>query len=109
MKKTSLIILGAAAALLCLLGTMLVHAQDKPARQQFEYALVKWDGPDKIQIFYPDRFENFRVFEKGHVLPKNAHDEEYCVNLVINNLAKEGWQAIQLHSTRVLLQRTVSR
>jgi hypothetical protein len=109
MKKTPLMIASFAALTVCLVGTMLVRAQDRPSHQQFEYAMVKWDGPDKIQIFYPDRFENFRVFEKGNVLPKNAHDEEYCVNLVINNLAKEGWQAIQLHSTRVLLQRTVGR
>ncbi len=90
-------------------GTRFLHAQDKPVHQRYEYALLKWDGPDRIQIFYPDKFDSFRVFEKGNVLPKNAHDEEFCVNLVVNDLAREGWEPIQLHATRVMLRRAVVR
>lgn len=88
-------------------GSLLLRAQEKPGRQLYEYALLKWDGPDKVQVFYPDKFDYFRVFEKGNTLPKNAHDEEYCVNLVVNNLAKDGWEPIQLHATRVMLRRQV--
>ena len=75
MKKKPLVIVSLAALVLGLVGAKLLHAQEKPTRQQYEYALLKWDGPDKIQVFYPDRFEFYRVFEKGNVLPKNAHDE----------------------------------
>ncbi len=109
MKNKSIILFSIGALILCLTGSMLLHAQDKTSRQQYEYALIKWDGPDKIQVFYPDKFDYYRVFEKGNVLPKNAHDEEFCVNLAINTLAKDGWEAIQLHATRVLLRRPVNR
>ncbi len=109
MSKTRLVIISLAILMACVAGTRLLRAQEKPARQQYEYALLKWDGPDKIQICYPDHFESYRVFEKGFTLPKNAHDEEYCVNVAVNSLAKDGWQAIQLHATRVLLQRAVNR
>ena len=100
-----LIVLGLSA--LCWTGWDRVAAQQKPAAAKFEYALLKWDGPDRIQIFYPDRFDYYRLFEKNPKPPKEAHDEEYCVNIVINNLAKDGWQPIQLHATRVLFQRAV--
>jgi hypothetical protein len=83
-------------------------AQEKPA-PRFEYALMKYDGPDRIQIFYPDRFEYTRLFQQGHKLPKDARDEEYCVAIVINNMAKDGWLPIQLHATRVLFQRPLAR
>lgn len=98
----------AVALFICLGATFMLHAQDKtvqPAR--YEYTLMKWDGPDKVQLFYPNKFEYFRVFDQGNKLPKNAHDEEYCVALVINKLAKDGWEPIQLHATRVLFRRTL--
>jgi hypothetical protein len=96
------------AVLLCAGAAFMMKAQDKPlgtAAPTYEYTLMKWDGPDKIQLFYPDKFEFYRVFEKGIKLPKNAHDEEFCVDWVINNLAKEGWEPVQLHATRVLFRR----
>ena len=48
-----------------LFATTIVLAQttSKPSRAKFEYAVVKWDGPDRIQIFYPDKLERFRVSE----------------------------------------------
>jgi hypothetical protein len=107
MKNKPLLVIALAALALSLVGTRLLHAQDRGARQQYEYAMLKWDGPDRIQICYPDRFESYRVFEKGVGLPRGAHDEEFCVNYAVNILARDGWQAIQLHSTRVMLQRPV--
>ena len=109
MKNKPLLVIALAALALCLVGTRLLHAQDRSARQQYEYAILKWDGPDRIQLFFPDRFESYRVFEKGAGVPRGAHDEEFCVNYAVNMLAKDGWQAIQLHATRVMLQRPVVR
>ena len=86
-----------------------VAAQDKLSAQKYEYALLKYDGPDKIQIFYPDRFEFMRLFEKGHKLPKDAHDEEFCVATAVNTMAKDGWEPIQLHATRVLFRRPATK
>src|SRR3954464_7770999 len=66
------------ALALCASAAFMLNAQDKPVvAQRYEYTLLKWDGPDKIQLFYPDKFEYYRVFEKGVKLPKNAHDEEF--------------------------------
>jgi hypothetical protein len=109
MKNKPLLVIALAVLALCLVGTRLLHAQGRSAPQQYEYAILKWDGPDRIQICYPDRFESYRVFEKGIGLPKGAHDEEFCVNYGVNLLARDGWQAIQLHATRVMLQRPVGK
>ncbi|HEX4343444.1 MAG TPA: hypothetical protein VH255_08635 [Verrucomicrobiae bacterium] len=89
---------------------LLVKAEDKPAiKQQYEYAILKYDGPDRMQIFYPNKFETYHLFQKGVTLPKDAHDEEFCVNYVVNDLAKDGWEPIQLHATRVMLRRSLAR
>ena len=109
MKTKPLLVITAIALIVCFAGGRLIHAQDRGGRQQYEYALLKWDGPDRIQICFPDRFESYRVFEKGAGVPRGAHDEEFCVNYAVNILAKDGWQAIQLHATRVMLQRPVAR
>jgi hypothetical protein len=86
---------------------MLGRAQSKPA-PKYEYALMKWDGPDRIQIFYPGKYERFRLSEKVPV-PKDVKDEEFCVSTMVNDLAKEGWEPIQLHATRVLFRRGLDR
>lgn len=103
-----MILVAAAVLLVCVGATLMTQAQDKPIpTARYEYTMMKWDGPDKVQLFYPNKFEYFRVFEQGNKLPKNAHDEEYCVALVINKLAKDGWEPIQLHATRVLFRRAL--
>jgi hypothetical protein len=88
-------------------GASRFAAQERAPR--FEYTLLKYDGPDRIQLFFPDRFVARRIFQEGHKLPQGARDEEFCVAFVINEMAKDGWLPIQLHATRVLFQRPVSR
>lgn len=77
------------------------------ATQTYEYAVIKYDGPDRIQLILPDSTEFIRVFQTGAKLPKNIHDEEFCVNWAVNHLAKSGWEVVNLHATRVMLKRPV--
>jgi hypothetical protein len=88
---------------------MIGKAQDKPvSTQAWEYGMVKWDGPDKIQIITPEKTECLRVFKTGAVLPPEIHDEEFCVVWALNRVAKDGWEPITLHATRILIKRQVS-
>ena len=86
-------------------------AEERPVAakniQQWEYALVKWDGPDKIEYIYPDHCEFVRMKEQGYELPKNIEDEQYYVTMGANKMAKEGWEAINLDSRRILFRRPV--
>lgn len=72
--------------------------------ENYEYALIKWDGPDKLAIIYPDRAELVRVF-KHTGLPAEITPEEFCLTWGANKLGKEGWEAVNLNSRRILMRR----
>ena len=105
MKRMMLVLLLASAIAG---GEVTSVAQDKSAAQKYEYAMIKWDGPDKIQYILPDKFEFVRLGAK-HPLPKDAQPEEYYLTVASNELAKQGWEAVNLNSRRVLLKRPVSK
>lgn len=82
-------------------------AQSKSWSGRYEYAMIKYDGPDRVQYLTPEKTDYERLFKRIS-LPKEAHDEEFCIMIAINTMAKDGWEPIQLHSTRVLLRRPAS-
>jgi hypothetical protein len=108
-KKVAVLVVLVALAIVSLsaVTVMPAGAQGKSA-PKYEYALLKYDGPDRIQIFYPGKYDKFRLGERMPV-PKDVRDEEFCVNTMINELAKDGWEPIQLHATRVLFRRGLDR
>ena len=105
-KKLMTFVLLAGLTLTCV--SPLSKAQDKPAAQKFEFAMIKWDGPDKIQYILPDKFEFVRLAGK-HPLPKDAQPEEFYLTAAANELAKQGWEAVNLNSRRVLFRRSVAK
>lgn len=50
-----------------------------------------------------------RLFKTGVELPKDIHDEEFCLAWAANKLAQDGWEPVNLNATRVLMRRQVSR
>lgn len=74
---------------------------------RYETAIIKWDGPDKLQLITPAGTEYIRLFQTGVSLPRNIHDEEFCLNWAANHLAAEGWEPVNLQATRILMRRTV--
>jgi len=72
--------------------------------EHYECAMVKWDGPDKLQFLYPDRAEVIRVFRLVKP-PQDINEEEFCLTWGVNRLSKEGWEPVNMDSRRVLLRR----
>jgi hypothetical protein len=101
MKKiicvVSLVLLG------CFALPTISSAQDKVAK--YEYAVVKWDGPDRLFYNLPDKFEVVHLEKTGVTIPKEANAEEYCLTLAANKMAKDGWEAVNLNSRRILFRR----
>ena len=105
MKKIAITYI--AAGILLIAGIAL--AQDKPVTAQtYEYGMIKWDGPDKVQIITPEKTEYIRVFKSGVTLPDNIHDEEFCDMWAMNRVAKDGWESVMVHATRILIRRQIS-
>jgi len=79
-------------------------AQEK-APAKYDYAVLKWDGPDRLFYNMPDRFELVHLEKRGVKIPGDAQNEEWCLAYAANQLAKEGWEPITLDSRRLLLRR----
>ena len=73
--------------------------------QSWEYAIVKWDGPDRIYYNLPGRFEMVHLKDLGVKIPKGAQPEEFCLAWAANKMAVEGWEPVNLHSRRILMRR----
>ncbi|HET7625656.1 MAG TPA: hypothetical protein VFM25_10375 [Verrucomicrobiae bacterium] len=87
MKK--IIYVALAAVFGCLVLTAALPAPDKPAK--YEYAVVKWDGPDRLFYNLPDKFELVHLRKIGIEIPKEAQEEEFCLATAANIMAKDGW------------------
>jgi hypothetical protein len=72
--------------------------------EYYEYAMIKWDGPDKLAIIYPDHAELLRVFKQAKP-PSDINEEEFCLTWGANKLAKEGWEPVNLDSRRILFRK----
>jgi hypothetical protein len=96
------------------LGTLLLMSRTeaqapKPASAaRCEVALIKWDGPDRVQFITPQKAEVVRVFKRGVELPSGIHDEQFCLAWAANELAKEGWEPVNLNATRILMRREIA-
>ena len=98
-------------ALLSLIGCFAMPsssmAEDAAAKHQYyEYAVVKWDGPDRLYINLPDNgFKLVHLEKEGVTIPKEADNEQFCLAVAANRMAKDGWEPINLDSRRILFRR----
>jgi hypothetical protein len=76
-----------------------------PSGSQYEYAIVKWDGPDRLYYNLPNKFELVYLKQKKVIIPRDAQEEEFCLTWAANDMAKDGWEAHNLDSRRILFRR----
>lgn len=108
MKRNHMLLVGVALAA-AISGASLVGKGQTGSAQRYEVAIIKWDGPDKLQLITPQKSEYLRVFQGGVTLPRDIHDEEFCMTWGANKLAQDGWEPVNLNSSRMLLRRPVTR
>lgn len=71
----------------------------------YEYAIVKWDGPDRLYYNLPDKFELVHLTRTGVTIPREAQAEEFCLAYAANKMAKENWSVVTLDSRRLVFRR----
>ena len=94
--------------LLCILTCLLVAGVTPNAQESartYEYAIVKWDGPDRLYYNLPGQFEFVQMKDRKVPIPKDAQPEEFWLAYAANELAKQGWEAVNLNSRRILFRR----
>jgi hypothetical protein len=92
----------------CLGVTLLVRAQDRAAAK-FEYAIVKWDGPDRLFYKLPNRFELVHMEKAGVKIDRDAQAEEFYLAVACNKMAQDGWEPVNLDSRRVVFRRAAGK
>jgi hypothetical protein len=90
--------------LACLLVAGIAPNAQEPTRT-YEYAIVKWDGPDRLYYNLPDQFEFVQMKDRKVPIPKDAQPEEFWLAYAANEMAKQGWEAVNLNSRRILFRR----
>ncbi len=83
-------------------------AQDKASAPKYEYAIVKWDGPDRLYYNLPDKFELVHLSQSGVAIPKEAQNEEFCLAYAANKMARDGWETVTLDSRRIVVRRPLA-
>ena len=107
MRKTTLLAIGI-TALAAWLGASLISTaqQARPSALHAEYAVIKWDGGDKVCVNLPGKSEIHHVFELSSTrTPKEMQDEEFCLAWMANKLAKDRWEVVAFDSRRLVFRR----
>jgi hypothetical protein len=87
------------------LASINVQAQDSTRAVAYEYAIVKWEGQDRLLYNMPNQFELVHMKERKVPFPKDAQEEEFWLAYAANEMAKQGWEAVNLNSRRILFRR----
>lgn len=102
MKRIPLILLVLGVVWLC--HVRYGEAQN-PANPKYEYAIVKWDGPDRLYYNLPDKFEMVHITKSGVKIPGDAQEEEWCLAYAANKMAADAWEPVNLDSRRMVFRR----
>lgn len=87
------------------LASAALRAQDSPRLPAYEYAIVKWEGQDRLAYNLPNQFELVHMRDRKVPFPKDAQEEEFWLAYAANEMAKQGWEAVNLNSRRILFRR----
>src|SRR5262249_3284093 len=82
-----------------------LSGQEKGEGGKYEFAVVKWDGPDRLYYKLPGKFPLVHLRTWGVAFPKELPEEEFCLAYAANQMAKDGWDAVNLNSRRILFRR----
>jgi hypothetical protein len=106
MRKTTLLAIGITALAVWLGTSLFSTAQEKASALRREYAVIKWDGSDKVCVNLPGKSEILHVYElAGSRTPKEMQEEEFCLAWMANKMAKDGWEVVALDSRRLVFSR----
>ena len=110
MRKMTVLAIGITALAVWLGTTLFSTAQEKASSHRCEFAIVKWDGNDKVCVNLPGKAEILRVYDlSGDRTPKEMQEEEFCLTWMANKMAKDGWEVVTLDSRRLVFRRPLSQ
>jgi len=109
MKTASLLPLAALAAALCA-WVVATDSPPAPASPQYEYATLRWAGPQNTHVVYPSG--NVEVLGRqlvGIRKPDRADERAFYMNLAANALGREGYELVAMTPDDYMFRRPVKR
>ncbi len=97
----------ACVALLLLLQQ--TSAADSPAPNSitYEYVTIRWGGRDNTHVIRPNGEVEFVGAQlKNFKKPDRADDRSFYMNIVMNGLAREGWELAAMTPDDYVMKRT---
>jgi hypothetical protein len=96
------------AAALCLFLAPLGKASDTVHQQTSEYATIRWSGRDNTHIIRPNGQVEFVGAQLAKVKkPERVDDRAFYMNVLMNALAKEGYEFAAISNDEIIMKRSV--
>ena len=109
--KTRIALVLLAAICVSVVVPLIRTRADEPARlQTFEYATIRWGGRDNTHVIRPGGKVEFAGPQLASIKkPDRVDDRSFYMNIVMNALAKEGYEFAVMTSDEIVMKRSVAR
>jgi hypothetical protein len=112
MKRNSLFCIISIAALIFTASALTLAAADSPApiSATYEYVTIRWAGRDNTHVIRPNGEVEFVGSQlKNFKKPDRADERSFCMNIVMNGLAREGWELAGMTPDDYVMKRQIKR
>ncbi len=110
MKIPKYIIIGAILFIIIATSFFHLNAADVPSEQthRFEYVTIHWAGRDNTHIIRPNGEVEFVGAQLEKIpKPNRTDDRAFYMNIVMNGLAKEGYEIVGISNDDIVMKRAV--
>ena len=84
------------------------RAAEGPKAATFEYASIRWDGPENTHIIRPDgTVQSVGAQLRDLRVPQRTDARCFYMNTVLNALAREGYELVTMHPDVLIVKRAV--
>jgi hypothetical protein len=109
MKKNHLIVL-ALVAICSVFVVKLLGAESQGSSPRYEYATIRWAGPENTHIIRPGGQVEFIGGELRKVQkPDRADNRSFYMNAAMNGLTKEGYELAGMSNDDIVMKKSVPR
>ena len=89
-----------------------LRAADRPAEalHKFEYATIRWSGLENMHVIRPSGEVEFVGPQLAKVnRPNRVDSRSFYMNMIMNALAKEGYEFVGISNDDAVMKRPLSR
>jgi len=103
-------ILAAGLVAITVVSTWFLVAAEPASTVRYEYATIRWAGPDNTHIVRPGGQVEFVGAElRKAKKPDRTDSRAFYMNLTMNGLTKEGYEFAGMSSDEIVMKRAVGR